>query len=251
LTVPGLGWPERADELAAVQLNLASARPPPWHPPEDLPEDLTVAGCFACLPRGRSGPGAAGDPVWAGAAAYHGRRCVGRATATGTAAGPYRPGLLALRVGAPLAAAVPGLPYPPGVVLVDATGRDHPRRAGLAIHLGAALDLPTVGVTHRPLLAAGDWPPDETGAASPLRLDGVLVGYWLRTRAGRRPVAVHAGWRTDPETALRLVLAAGGLRGDSGAARRPHRTPAPLREARRLARLARAAASTAGPLGSG
>jgi deoxyribonuclease V len=113
--------------------------------------------------------------------------------------------------------------------MVDATGHDHPRRAGLALHLGAVLDMPTIGVTHRPLLAVGDWPTGDRGARSPLLLDGVLVGFWVRTRDGRRPLAVHAGWRTDPALAVRVVLAAGH-----------HRTPTPLREARRLARTARA-----------
>jgi deoxyribonuclease V len=76
----------------------------------------------------------------------------------------------------------------------------------------------------------GDWPPDETGARSPLLLDGEVVGYWLRTHAGTRPLAVHAGWRTDAGTAVELVL--GGCRG--------RRTPEPIRLARRAARLARA-----------
>jgi deoxyribonuclease V len=211
----------------AAQRELAAIRRPPSWP---APPEPAVAGCFACLPRGSSGTGAAGDPVWAAAAAYRGRRCVGRASATGAAAGPYQPGLLALRLGAPLEAAVRGLPERPDVLLVDATGYDHPRRAGLAVQLGAVLGLPTVGVTHRTLLATGDWPPDQPAAASPLRLDGELVGYWLRTRAGRRPLAIHAGWRTDPDTAVAVVLAVAR-----------HRTPTPLREARRLARLARAA----------
>lgn len=166
--------------------------------------------------------------MWAGAATYRGRRCVGRAGVTGVAGGPYVPGLLALRIGRPLEAAVRALPDVPDVLLVDATGYDHPRRAGLAVHLGAVLGLPTVGVTHRTLLAAGDWPSDERAAMSPLLLDDVVVGYWVRTRAGRRPVAVHTGWRTDAETAVRVVLSVSR-----------HRTPAPLREARRVARLAR------------
>ena len=153
-----------------------------------------------------------------------------RVTAGGTTSGPYLPGLLALRMGPALAAVVQALPGRPDVLLVDATGRDHPRRAGLAVHLGAMLDLPTVGVTHRPLLAGGDEPGPRRGDATPLRAAGETVGYWLRTRAGRRPVAVHAGWRTDPDTALELVRAVAG----------GHRTPAPLREARRLARRARA-----------
>jgi deoxyribonuclease V len=219
------GWPDTAAALIDVQRRLADADPPPWRPPEEL----AVGGCFACTPRGQAGRGGAGDPVWAGAVTFRRRRCVARATAVGTAAGGYEAGLLALRVGAPLAAAVGELAEAPDVLLVDATGGDHPRRAGLAVHLGAMLDLPTVGVTHRPLLATGEWPPDEPGATSPLWLDGQVVGHWLRTRAGRRPVAVHSGWRTDPATAVAVVRAVAR-----------HRTPAPLREARRLARLRRA-----------
>lgn len=219
-------WPATADELIATQQALAAgARPGPWHPPTDP----IVAGCFACLPRGVSGAGAAGDPVWAGATEYRGRRCIGRSSARGTASGRYLPGLLALRVGPPLEAAVRALPEAADVLIVDATGYDHPRRAGLAVHLGAILSMPTIGVTHRTLLATGDWPPDERSAVSPLLLDGEIVGYWLRTRAGRRPVAIHAGWRTDAATAVRVVLSVAR-----------HRTPTPLREARRMARLARA-----------
>jgi len=114
--------------------------------------------------------------------------------------------------------------------VVNATGRDHPRRAGLALHLGAVLDLPTLGVTHRPLAAAGSWPGDERGDASPLLLADEVVAHWLRTRPGRRPVVVHAGWRVDAATAVAVVRRCAG----------PHRTPAALREARRLARHARA-----------
>jgi deoxyribonuclease V len=124
---------------------------------------------------------------------------------------------------------------PPDVLLVDATGRDHPRRAGLALHLGAVLDLSTVGVTHRPLAAEGAWPPDERGARSPLRLGGRVVGYWLRTSAGTRPLAIHAAWRTDAVTAADLVLSTSRAR-----------TPEPLRAARRRAREERAAATRGG-----
>jgi deoxyribonuclease V len=167
--------------------------------------------------------GEAGDPAWAAAAV--GGDC---AVVRGEAGAPYEAGLLALREGALLEAAVRTLPRQPDV-LVDGTGRDHPRRVGLAIHLGAVLDLPTVGVTHRPLAAAGEWPADERGATSPLLLEGEIVGCWLRTRAGRRPLAVHAAWRTDPDIAVEVVLASAGST----------RTPAPPRKGRRLARTAR------------
>jgi deoxyribonuclease V len=215
-------WPSDRDELVAVQDALARAEEPPFRPSATT----ALAGCFVCFGRGGTGPGQTGDPGWAGAA-LGGETAV----ATGAAGGPYEPGRLALREGALLEAAVRALRGRADALLVNATGRDHPRRAGLALHLGAVLDLPTAGVTHRPLFASGDWPPDRTGARSPLLLDGELVGYWLRSRAGTRPLAVHAAWRTDPETAVELVLA--GCEG--------RRTSEPIRLARRAARLARAA----------
>ncbi|MFB9729241.1 endonuclease V [Haloechinothrix salitolerans] len=220
-------WPATVEALMAAQHELAAAGPEPWRPAAGP----LVGGCFAAFPKGYAGPGAAGDPVWAGAAVYQRRRRVCHATTSDTAGSPYRPGLLALRVGPVLDAVVRLLPRWPDVLLVDATGRDHPRRAGLAVQLGAMLDLPTVGVTHRLLLAEGEWPRDERGATSPVTLAGDVVAYWLRTRQGRRPVAVHAGWRTDPDVAVRVVSACA-----------KHRTPTPLREARRLARAARAGA---------
>jgi deoxyribonuclease V len=195
-----------------------------------LPEAPAVGACVVCFPRGAAGPGAEGDPAWAAAAVLRGRRRLVDAVVEGRAGAPYAPGLLALREGPLLAAAVRALPAAPDVVLVDATGRDHPRRAGLALQLGAVLGLPTVGVTHRPLLAGGPWPEDERGARSDLVLDGERVGVWLRTRRGARPLAVHAGWRTGVEVAAEVVLAA----------TRGHRTPEPLRRARHLARTARA-----------
>lgn len=220
-------WPRSAGELLDVQHALAAAEPAPWRPTAVAPK---VGACVVCFARGGTGAGAEGDPAWAAAAVLRGRRLLADSVVTGAAAAPYRAGLLALREGPLLQAAVRALDIVPDVVLVDAAGRDHPRRAGLALHLGAALDVPTVGVTHRPLLAHGAWPGDARGARSPLLLDGECVGAWLRTRRGARPIAVHAGWRTDVEVAVEVVLAAGD----------GHRTPRPLRHARRLARMARA-----------
>jgi Endonuclease V len=91
------------------------------------------------------------------------RHLVGTTVVWGEAAAPYRPGLLALREGPSLEAAIRALSARPEVVIANATGRDHPRGAGLAINLGAVLDLPSVGVTDRPLLAAGAEPSPSAG----------------------------------------------------------------------------------------
>jgi deoxyribonuclease V len=226
LSVPRIVGSPSEVEVVRMQSALAAERPAPWYGDVRRAAIGAVAICFA---RGVSGPGAAGDPAWAAAVVMRGRRTVAQAVVTGAAGASYEPGLLVLREGPLLEAAVRALDAPPDVLLVDATGRDHPRRAGLALQLGAILDLPTVGVTHRPLLATGDWPAEEKGATSALLLDGEEVGAWLRRRAGARPLAVHPAWRTSIDVAVAVVRAAAGT----------HRTPEPLRRARRLARLAR------------
>lgn len=223
--------PTSAQELIDAQLALAAADPPPPWVVSNR-RQLAIGACAVLFPRGLAGPGARGDRAWAAAAVLHKRRVVAQATILDQAGAPYIAGLLALREGAALAAALRALTAAPDVVLVDGTGHDHPRRAGMALHLGAVLDLPTVGVTHRPLLAEGAWPDDVRGATSPLRLEGETVGAWLRTRPGTRPLAVHPGWRTDVKTAVEVVLSATFS----------HRTPEPFRVARRLARSARARA---------
>jgi len=183
-------WPRSARELVDAQRLLATAQPPPWQPSSGGP---VVGACVVRFPRGDAGRGARGDRGWAAAAALRSGRVVAEAVVTGEAGGPYEPGLLALREGPLLEAAVRKLAVVPDVVLVDASGRDHPRRAGLALHLGAIVGLASVGVTHRPLLADGACPGDERGATAPLVLHGERVGVWLRTRPGARPLAVHAG----------------------------------------------------------
>lgn len=183
-----------------------------------------------CFARGRSGPGTAGDPGWAAACLVTPTGETVTRVVHGPAGAPYAPGLLALREGRLLEAALEAMPELPDLLVVNATGRDHPRRAGLALHLGARLGIPSIGVTNRPLLASGAWPDDRRGATSPLRIGDKIVAHWVRTRRGTRPLVAHAGWRTDPEQAVDLLLRL-----------TPRwRTPLPLRHARQAARLARA-----------
>jgi deoxyribonuclease V len=219
-------WPATADELIQLQQALGELVPEHWQPPATLSR---IGACFVCFERVQ-GAGATGDMGFAGAAVTHRRRLLAGVTSSGPAGGPYLPALLALREGPLLEQAVRGLPIVPEVLVVNATGRDHPRRAGLALHLGTVLGLPTVGVTSRPLVAQGAWPADQRGATAPLRLGGEVVGCWVRTRAGAKPVAVHAAWQTDAQAAVQVVLAA----------TRRARTPEPLRRARTLARTRRA-----------
>lgn len=221
-------WPSTAEGLIAAQDELARLTPPRWPAPADLGP---VAACFVCFARGRTGPGAAGDRGWAAAALVGGAGEPVTTTVRGLAGAPYAAGLLALREGPLLEAALRALPGEPALLVVNATGRDHPRRAGLALHLGARLGVPSIGVTDRPLLAIGDAPGDEPGDRSPLLIAGEIVGAWVRTRRGTRPLVAHPGWRTDVDQAVELLLRLTFR----------WRTPQPLRLARQGARLSRAA----------
>jgi len=229
-------WPQTPAELVRVQRELASARPAPWRAASARP---LIVGCFVCFARGVRGRGAAGDRGWAAAALMRGNRQLAEmAIARGEAGAAYEPGLLALREGPLLEAALRALRTQPDVVIANATGRDHPRGAGLALHLGAALDLPSIGVSDRALLADGAQAPAERSAWCPLLLEGVEVARLVRTRLGARPIVVHAGWRTDLDTATSVALTS----------IRRARTPEPLRRARREARRTRAADERGGSL---
>lgn len=225
-------WPVDAQSLVAAQHELAGAAPETWV----KPDRVRVGGCWVCFPRGLTGRGSAGDPAWAAAVTMDGDDIVDQHLVIGVTGAPYVPGLLALRMGPLMEQAVRGLGTRPDVLLLDASARDHPRRAGLAVHLGAVLGWPTVGVTHRPLLAEGTWPDQHRGAMTPLRVGDEVVACWLRTRTGTRPVVVHPGWAVDLDTAVAVVAGATVRR----------RTPEPLRRARQLARTARTESSGLG-----
>ena len=164
----------------------------------------------------------------------------------GNAGGRYEPGLLALREGAMTVDALAALEARvgrPDVVMLDATGRDHPRRCGLAVHAGWVLDVPTLGVTHR-MLTDRDRPVpalDRHGQVERITIDGEEPAAWVCTADGARPVVVHAGWRTDVDAAVEVALRMSEVA----------RTPEPLREARRLAREARSMFGGGGAGGSG
>lgn len=138
-------WPASAEELVRAQEILGRSSPKAWEPSGSV---CAVAVCFVCFAHGTT-PGRAPERAWAAAALARKACAALSAIVTGQAGAAYQPGMLALREGALLGAAVRALPEAPDVLLVNATGRDHPRRAGLALHLGAVLDLPTIGVTER------------------------------------------------------------------------------------------------------
>jgi deoxyribonuclease V len=121
---------------------------------------------------------------------------------------PYIPGLLSFRELPAVLAAFRRLRTEPQVVLCDGQGLAHPRRVGLACHLGLWLERPTVGCAKSRLCGTYTEPPVEKGRFSPLLLDGEQVGVVLRTRTAVRPLFVSPGHLCDHDSAARLTLAA-------------------------------------------
>ena len=120
---------------------------------------------------------------------------------------PYVPGLLSFREAPAILAALAALRAPPDLILVDGQGIAHPRRLGIASHLGLAADIPTIGVAKSRLIGTHREPAARRGATAALRDGRETIGTVLRTRAGVRPLYVSIGHRVSLRTALRYVLA--------------------------------------------
>jgi len=134
---------------------------------------------------------------------------------------PYIPGLLSFREGPAVLDAFRRLESTPDVVIFDGQGLAHPRRLGLASHMGLWLGLPTAGAAKSRLIGEHDEPGLEKGSWTPLWNRAEQVGSVLRTRARVKPLYVSPGHLCDHEGARRIVL---------GCARR-YRLPEPTRRA--------------------
>jgi deoxyribonuclease V len=138
---------------------------------------------------------------------------------------PYVPGLLSFREIPPLIPVLRGLLIEPDLIIADGQGVAHPRRFGLASHLGILLDKPSIGCAKSRLLGEGGEPGYTRGSFERLLDGGEVVGATLRTRDGVKPVYVSVGHRVSLGTAVDFVLRCGG----------GYRLPEPVRLAHRLA----------------
>ena len=133
-------------------------------------------------------------------------RVVDTAVVRGRAAFPYVPGLFAFREVPALLAALDRLTVRPDVLICDGHGLAHPRRFGLACHLGVLTDLPSFGVGKTRLVGSWAEPGGDRGDRSDLIDAGETVGAVLRTRDGVKPVFVSVGHRMDLDTACGLTV---------------------------------------------
>lgn len=213
-------WDVTPTEAVALQRDLARhVRPTPLPRPA-----RTVVGCDVSF--------AFRSPVHFAAAVVYDlatRTAIERVTVRRRVTFPYVPGLHSFREAPPLLEALARLTTRPDVVMLDGQGIAHPRRLGLACHVGLWLDRPTLGCAKSLLCGThGDVGP-EPGDTAALVDRGEAVGTALRTKRRSRPLFVSPGHRIDPAGAVATVLAS--LAG--------YRMPEPTRLAHRAANEAR------------
>ena len=147
------------------------------------------------------------------------------ALAEGPLTFPYIPGLLSFREAPLLLAAAEKLKAVPDLLVVDGQGLAHPRRCGLACHLGLLLDLPTIGCAKSRLIGQHAEPGPSRGEWAPLEDEGEVIGAAVRTREGTRPVYISTGHRVSLATAIAWTVRLG----------RSYRIPEPTRLAHQAA----------------
>lgn len=138
---------------------------------------------------------------------------------------PYVPGLLSFRELPVVLDALKPIDPLPDLLLVDGQGIAHPRRFGIASHLGVLTGLPSIGVGKTRLIGVHDTVPDQRGAWVPLWDNEAIIGAVLRTRPGVQPIYVSPGHRVSLATALDWVMRC----------TRRFRLPETTRQAHRLA----------------
>jgi deoxyribonuclease V len=153
---------------------------------------------------------------------------VDRATAETESDYPYVPGLLSMREGPAILEALTRLNAPPDVLVFDGQGRAHPRRMGIASHIGVLLDHPSVGCAKTRLCGQYVEPAPHRGAFAPLIDRDETVGAILRTRERVKPVFVSPGHLMDLAASVALILALAPK----------YRLPETTRQAHRLASMA-------------
>ena len=207
-------WDVSPREAMQLQHSLAAQ----FHATDTVGEVRLVAGIDVGLRQGRARAAVV-------VCALPGLARVEAATAEHELTFPYVPGLLSFREAPAVLAALAQLSCVPDVLIFDGQGYAHPRRMGLATHLGILLDWPTIGCAKSRLIGEHAQPATERGSAAALLDGGEQIGLVLRTRHAVRPVYVSVGNRIGLAHAVALVLACSG----------GYRLPEPTRWAHHLA----------------
>ncbi len=205
-------WAVTTAEARAIQLELRKQ----FERQDRLPVIRCVAGADVALDLRRS-RAIAGVVVFR----FPGLEEIARVTASRPLSFPYVPGLLSFREMPALLAAFKHLREEPDVIFYDGHGYAHPRRFGIACHLGVALGRPSIGCAKSRLIGTHAEPGSEAGSWAPLRDGEEVIGAVVRTRAGVKPIYVSQGHRVSLAKAVALTLAVSD----------GYRIPRPTREA--------------------
>ncbi len=119
---------------------------------------------------------------------------------------PYIPGFLSFREVPAVLDALEQVKTTPDLLLCDGQGLAHPRRFGIACHLGVLTNLPAIGVAKSRLIGKHEEAPNSRGAWVPLRQKGETIGAVLTTRVGTKPLYISSGHRVSLETAIAYVM---------------------------------------------
>jgi deoxyribonuclease V len=194
-------WPTTLEEAQAIQQRLRSQ----VITHDDFGEIRTIAGVDA----GYEGDPQAGQALARAAVvvlAYPSLEPLDYVVARRPAPFPYIPGFLSFREAPAVLAALEELRVRPDLLICDGQGIAHPRRLGIAAHVGLLAGIPSIGCAKSLLVGRHDPVPDERGAYVPLIHRGEQVGVVLRTRVGVKPVYVSVGHRVSLSSAIGFVM---------------------------------------------
>jgi deoxyribonuclease V len=198
-------WPTTFEEARALQEQLRSQ----IILADDLGDVRAVAGVDAGYEPDPSA-GAGVDQVLARAAIvvleYPSLQPLDYTIARSPTTFPYVPGFLSFRETPAVIAALAQLRVRPDLLICDGQGLAHPRRFGIACHIGLLADIPSIGCAKSLLVGRHEPVPDERGAYVPLIHRREQIGVALRTRPGTKPVFISAGHRVSLPTAIEYVM---------------------------------------------
>jgi deoxyribonuclease V len=194
-------WPTTLEEAQAIQQRLRTQ----VITHDDFGEVRTIAGVDA----GYEGDPQAGQAIARAAVvvlAYPSLEPLDYVVARRPAPIPYVPGFLSFREAPAVLAALDELRVRPDLLICDGQGIAHPRRLGIATHVGLLAGIPSIGCAKSLLVGRHDPVPDERGAYVPLTHRGEQIGVVLRTRVGVKPVYISAGHRISLLSAIGFVM---------------------------------------------
>jgi deoxyribonuclease V len=195
ITVPH-SWQVSTAEAKDIQLSLREK--------VSFEPDFDVVGTVAGVDVGMDGDLAKAAVV---VLSYPDLAPVEQAVAQAQAAMPYIPGFLAFREAPAVIAACEELETEPDLLIFDGQGVAHPRRLGIASHVGVILDKPSIGCAKSRLCGTHHEPAPEAGSYVHLHDGEEIIGAVVRTRSHVSPVYVSVGHRIDLETAIKYVIA--------------------------------------------